>query len=41
MMEPSAADSIGAAVSSVAIYVLMAMVLMWRPRGLFQAYGDS
>ncbi|MBC8158323.1 MAG: branched-chain amino acid ABC transporter permease [Alphaproteobacteria bacterium] len=41
MMEPSAADSIGAAVSSVAVYVLMTMVLMWRPRGLFQAYGDS
>ncbi|MBL6928205.1 MAG: branched-chain amino acid ABC transporter permease [Rhodospirillales bacterium] len=40
LMEPSAADSIGAAVSSVAIYLLMAMVLMWRPRGLFQAYGD-
>ncbi len=40
LMEPSAADSIGAAVSSVAIYVLMAMVLIWRPRGLFQAYGD-
>ncbi|MBL6945642.1 MAG: branched-chain amino acid ABC transporter permease [Rhodospirillales bacterium] len=40
IMEPSAADSIGASVSSVAIYVLMAMVLIWRPRGLFQAYGD-
>jgi len=39
-MEPSAADSIGASFSSVAIYVLMAVVLIWRPRGLFQAYGN-
>ncbi|MBT3557749.1 MAG: branched-chain amino acid ABC transporter permease [Rhodospirillales bacterium] len=38
-MEPSAADTVGASVSSVAIYVLMAVVLIWRPRGLFQAYG--
>ncbi|GAB6052155.1 branched-chain amino acid ABC transporter permease [Magnetospira thiophila] len=38
-LDPAAADGIGASVSSVAIYVLMAAVLVWRPRGLFQAYG--
>ena len=37
--EPSVADSVGASMSSVTIYVLMAAVLIWRPRGLFQAYG--
>ncbi|MEH6630668.1 MAG: branched-chain amino acid ABC transporter permease [Halopseudomonas aestusnigri] len=39
LMEPSAADSVAASMSSVAIYVLMAAVLIWKPRGLFQAYG--
>ena len=38
--EPSAADSIGASMSSVAIYVLMALVLIFKPRGFFQAYGS-
>lgn len=38
--DPAVADGIGASISSVAIYVLMAAVLIWRPRGLFQAYGD-
>jgi branched-chain amino acid transport system permease protein len=40
-LEPAAADSVGASLSSVAIYVLMAMVLIWRPSGLFQAYGGQ
>lgn len=40
-LEPAAADSVGASLSSVAIYVLMAMVLIWRPSGLFQAYGEA
>ncbi len=40
MMEPSAADTVAASMSSVAIYVLMAAVLIWKPRGLFQAYGS-
>jgi len=39
--EPSTADSVGASLSSMTIYVLMAMVLIWRPRGLFQAYGGA
>ena len=38
-LSPTAADGIGASLSSIAIYVLMAAVLIWRPRGLFQAYG--
>ncbi|CCQ72185.1 branched-chain amino acid ABC transporter permease [Magnetospira sp. QH-2] len=38
-LDPAAADTVGASISSVAIYVLMAAVLIWRPRGLFQAYG--
>lgn len=39
-LEPAAADSVGASVSSVSIYILMAIVLIVRPRGLFQAYGN-
>ncbi|MBX3517596.1 MAG: branched-chain amino acid ABC transporter permease [Rhodospirillales bacterium] len=38
-LSPTAADGIGGSLSSIAIYVLMAAVLIWRPRGLFQAYG--
>ncbi|MFD2206479.1 branched-chain amino acid ABC transporter permease [Kiloniella antarctica] len=40
ILDPSAADTVAASVSSVAIYVLMAGVLIWKPRGLFQAYGS-
>lgn len=39
VLSPTAADGIGGSLSSIAIYVLMAAVLIWRPRGLFQAYG--
>lgn len=39
MLSPTAADGIGGSLSSIAIYVLMAAILIWRPRGLFQAYG--
>ena len=38
-MAPSLADGIGASLASMAIYVLMAGVLAWRPRGLFPAHG--
>jgi branched-chain amino acid transport system permease protein len=34
-MEPSSATSVGAALSSMAIYVLMGAILIWRPTGLF------
>ena len=35
VMEPSAANQIGPAIASMLIYVLMALVLFWRPEGLF------
>ncbi|WP_297771929.1 branched-chain amino acid ABC transporter permease [uncultured Roseovarius sp.] len=34
-MEPAAASSVGASLASMAIYILMAGVLIFRPRGLF------
>ena len=37
VMPPAQADSAGAALASMAIYLLMAAVLVWRPRGLFPA----
>ncbi len=39
MMGPAAASGVGAALASMAIYILMAAVLVWRPRGLFPAHG--
>jgi len=33
------ADGTGASVASMGIYILMAAVLAWRPRGLFPAHG--
>jgi branched-chain amino acid transport system permease protein len=40
VLDPASADRLGASIATVAIYVLMAGVLLWRPRGLFQAYGN-
>ena len=34
-MDPSAATTVGASMASMAIYILMAVVLIWRPSGLF------
>jgi branched-chain amino acid transport system permease protein len=39
IMGPDAASSAGPAVASILIYVLMAAVLFWKPRGLFPAHG--
>jgi branched-chain amino acid transport system permease protein len=39
LMGPAAADNAGPAVASILIYVLMAAVLFWKPRGLFPARG--
>ncbi|WP_136441075.1 branched-chain amino acid ABC transporter permease [Pacificoceanicola onchidii] len=36
-MEPAAATQTGASLASMAIYILMALVLIWRPTGLFGA----
>jgi branched-chain amino acid transport system permease protein len=39
VLGPEAADQAGPAVASILIYVLMATVLVFRPRGLFPAHG--
>ncbi|MCB9960288.1 MAG: branched-chain amino acid ABC transporter permease [Rhodospirillaceae bacterium] len=39
VLDPSAASSVGASAASMSIYVLMAVVLAFRPRGLFPAHG--
>jgi branched-chain amino acid transport system permease protein len=33
-LSPAAADGVGASIASMSIYILMAAVLVWRPRGL-------
>jgi branched-chain amino acid transport system permease protein len=38
MMPPSQADGLGASLASMTIYILMAVVLAWKPRGLFPAH---
>ena len=37
-MEPASATSIGAALASMSIYILMAIILIWRPKGLLPAH---
>jgi len=37
VMPPAEASGVGSALASVLIYVLMAIVLVWRPQGLFPA----
>jgi branched-chain amino acid transport system permease protein len=39
-MSPAEASSVGAALSSMSIYLLMAVVLLFRPTGLFPAAGS-
>jgi branched-chain amino acid transport system permease protein len=39
LMEGSAADTLAAGLSSMGVYVLMALVLLFRPKGLFPAHG--
>lgn len=39
VLGPSAADNAGPALASILIYVLMAAVLFFKPRGLFPAHG--
>ena len=38
VMEPSAATAIGSALASMSIYILMAIILVWRPTGLMGAH---
>ena len=37
VMEANQASSLGAALSSIVVYLLMAIILIWRPKGLFPA----
>ena len=37
VLDPSTADGVGASLSSMSIYIVMAAVLFFRPRGLFPA----
>jgi len=39
ILPPAVASGVGPALASIAIYVLMAAVLFWRPQGLFPARG--
>lgn len=39
VLDPSAANTVGPAIASMLIYLLMAVVLFFRPRGLFPAKG--
>jgi branched-chain amino acid transport system permease protein len=39
VLAASTADSVAASLSAMAIYILMAAVLVWKPRGLFPAHG--
>jgi len=39
LMSASSADALGAGLSSMGVYLLMALVLLVKPRGLFPAHG--
>ncbi len=39
LASPATADGVGASLASMTIYILMAAVLVWRPKGLFPAHG--
>lgn len=38
-MATSTADGVAASLASMAIYILMAIILVWKPRGLFPAHA--
>jgi branched-chain amino acid transport system permease protein len=37
--DPATANGVGASLASMAIYILMALILAWRPQGLLPAHG--
>lgn len=39
VMATSTADGVAASLASMAIYILMAIILVWKPRGLFPAHA--
>lgn len=41
IMEAAAADNVAGAVSGMSVYLLMVIVLLFKPTGLFQAYGSN
>ncbi len=40
LFDSAAADRLGLALASMAVYVFMALILAWKPRGLFPAPGN-
>lgn len=38
-IDPATADGVGASIASMAIYILMAVILAWKPKGLLPAHG--
>ena len=38
-LDAATADGAGASLASMAIYILMAIILAWKPRGLLPAYA--
>lgn len=39
LTDPASATAIGSALASMSIYILMALILVWRPTGLMGAHG--
>ncbi len=39
--DPATADGVGASLASMTIYILMALILIWKPKGLLPAHGYS
>ena len=39
LFDPATANGVGASLASMSIYIFMAAILVWRPRGLLPVYG--
>jgi branched-chain amino acid transport system permease protein len=37
--DPATADGVGASLASMTIYIVMALILAWKPQGLLPAHG--
>ena len=40
-LDPATANGVGASLASMSIYIFMAAILVWKPRGLLPVYGRS
>ncbi len=40
-LDPATANGVGASLASMSIYIFMAAILVWRPRGLLPVHGRS